>query len=157
MREKLARSGATERHAFIYLPGFTSAPFSASDLLMRNGAPLPAVPPSLPVEVTDVWAVSTWSTGDGFRWSSDGGWMRFAKTFSSERASCYKNLLVSHRLGRRAGRSFRPPMTYAGDRRQLLGHGLPSLVRGPRPADIRTGGARRTTRSVDRPKGIAPQ
>ncbi len=78
--EKLARSGATERHAFLYLPGFTTAPFSVSDLLMRDGAPLPGVRPQLPTEVTHAWVVSTWTTGDGFRWSPDGGWMRFAKT-----------------------------------------------------------------------------
>jgi hypothetical protein len=30
---KLARSGATERHAFILVPGFTSAPFGVVDML----------------------------------------------------------------------------------------------------------------------------
>lgn len=30
--EKLAQSGAAERHAFVIFPGFTSAPFSVSDL-----------------------------------------------------------------------------------------------------------------------------
>lgn len=79
VRDKLRNSGADERHAFVYLPGFTTAPFSASDLLMRNGAPLPTIPPRLPAEVTHVWAVSTWASGDGFRWSPEGGWSKFGK------------------------------------------------------------------------------
>lgn len=79
VRSKLADSGAEERHAFLFFPGFTSAPFSVSDLLMRDGAPLPTVPPSLPDEVTHLWAVSGWATGDGFRWSPDEGWAKFAK------------------------------------------------------------------------------
>lgn len=79
VRDKLRASGAEERHALIYLPGFTTAPFSASDVLMRNGAPLPTIPPRLPKEVTHVWSVSTWASGDGFRWSPDGGWSRFGK------------------------------------------------------------------------------
>ena len=80
VRDKLASSGAQERHAFVYLPGFTTAPFSASDLLMRDGAPLPLEIPRLPDEVTHVWAVSTWSSGEGFRWSPEAGWAKFAKT-----------------------------------------------------------------------------
>ena len=76
---KLANSGAVERHAFVYLPGFNTAPFSASDVLMRDGAPLPIEAPQLPAEVTHVWAVSEWATGDGFRWSPDEGWARFDK------------------------------------------------------------------------------
>ena len=80
VRGKLASSDAPERHAFVYLPGFTTAPFSASDLLMRDRAPLPVEDPRLPDEVTHVWAVSTWSSGDGFRWSPEEGWARFAKT-----------------------------------------------------------------------------
>jgi len=80
VRDKLASSGAPERHAFVYLPGFTTAPFSASDLLMRDGAPLPVEGPRLPDAVTHVWAVSTWSSGAGFRWSPEDGWAKFAKT-----------------------------------------------------------------------------
>ncbi|MDP9386835.1 MAG: hypothetical protein M3Q48_02625 [Actinomycetota bacterium] len=79
VREKLDASGAVETHAFVLVPGFTTAPFSASELLMRNDAPLPTRAPQLPKEVTRVWAISTWSTGDGFRWSPDGGWAKFAK------------------------------------------------------------------------------
>lgn len=83
VREKLVRSGASERHAFVLLPGFTAAPFSVSYLLMREGAPLPVERPQLPPEVTHVWAVSTWSTGVGFRWCPDGGWTMFDKTIGS--------------------------------------------------------------------------
>lgn len=32
---KLARSGASERHAFILVPGFTAAPFGVVDMLWR--------------------------------------------------------------------------------------------------------------------------
>lgn len=77
--EKLARSGASERHAFVFLPGFTTAPFPVSDLLMRTGAPLPIEQPELPPEVTHVWIVSTWSSGVGFRWSPETGWLAFDK------------------------------------------------------------------------------
>ena len=77
--QKLARSGAPERHLFVIFPGFTTAPFSVVDLLLRNEAPLPTVPPTLPPEVTHVWAMSTWDSGDGFRWSPAEGWSRFPK------------------------------------------------------------------------------
>lgn len=41
--EKLRSAQRPERHLFVLLPGFTTAPFSASDLLMlmRSDAPLP--------------------------------------------------------------------------------------------------------------------
>lgn len=77
---KLSRSGAEDRHAFVFLPGFSVAPFSASDLLMRDDAPLPTASPQLPREVTHVWAVSTWTSGAGFRWSPSDGWTKFDKT-----------------------------------------------------------------------------
>jgi hypothetical protein len=80
VRQKLARSGADERHAFVVMPGFTTAPFIVSDLLMRDGASLPVEYPELPGEVTDVWAVSTWSSGAGFRWSPQAGWSTFPKS-----------------------------------------------------------------------------
>ncbi|MFI5849361.1 hypothetical protein ACIA8B_14830 [Micromonospora chalcea] len=79
--QKLARSGAPERHLFVLFPGFTTAPFPVVDLLLRNGAPLPTVPPTLPPEVTHIWAMSTWDSGDGFRWSPTEGWSRFQKVF----------------------------------------------------------------------------
>jgi hypothetical protein len=40
--EKLRAARHAERHLFLLLPGFTTAPFSASDLFMRPNAPLPA-------------------------------------------------------------------------------------------------------------------
>lgn len=76
---KLARSGADDRHAFVILPGFTTAPFAVSDLLWREDGPLPSSPPVLPAEVTHVWLVSTWNIGTGLRWSPDGGWQHFTK------------------------------------------------------------------------------
>ncbi|SIN14464.1 hypothetical protein [Micromonospora cremea] len=78
---KLERSGAAERHLFVILPGFTTAPFAAAELLMRPEAPLPTVPPTLPPAVTHAWVMSTWSAPHGFRWSPDDGWSRFSKSF----------------------------------------------------------------------------
>jgi hypothetical protein len=80
VRDKLLRSGADERHAFLILPGFARVGFSVTELLMRDEAPLPEAPPALPVEVTQVWATSTWSSGRGMRWSPDQGWSYFDKT-----------------------------------------------------------------------------
>lgn len=76
---KLTGSGAEERHVFVFLPGFTTAPFSASDVLLRSDAPLPQEAPVLPAAVSHVWAVSFWASGDGMRWSPTGGWERFSK------------------------------------------------------------------------------
>lgn len=76
---KLANSGAAERHLFIFVPSFTVAPDPIPDLLIEPGAPLPQVAPTLPREVTHIWAMGTWNSGDGFRWSADKGWSRFAK------------------------------------------------------------------------------
>jgi hypothetical protein len=76
---KLARSETDERHAFVILPGFTTAPFVVSDLLMREDAPIPTDEPELPSAVTNVWLASTWSTGRGFCWAPDDGWCPFDK------------------------------------------------------------------------------
>ena len=76
---KLASSDRDERHAFILLPGFNTAPFVVNDLLVRTKPPLPTLRPELPAEVTHVWAVSTWTAGVGIRWSPDLGWMTFDK------------------------------------------------------------------------------
>jgi hypothetical protein len=76
---KLARSGAAERHAFLILPGFSTAPFAVADLLMRDDAPVPVEAPDLPHEVTDVWLVSTWSSGHALHWSARKGWQMAAK------------------------------------------------------------------------------
>ncbi|MEO7803425.1 MAG: hypothetical protein ABIS18_03055 [Actinomycetota bacterium] len=75
---KLSHSGCNERHAFVILPGFTSAPFPVFDLFIRDEAPLPTINPDLPPEVTDVWIVSTWTSGQGLSWSKS-GWRRFPK------------------------------------------------------------------------------
>lgn len=80
VRAKLARSGAVERHAFIFVPGLTTAPFPVMDLLMRNDAPPPTEDPLLPSEITHVWIMSTWSSGAAFFWSRSEGWRAFDKT-----------------------------------------------------------------------------
>jgi hypothetical protein len=77
--EKLAGSGAHERHLFVILPGFCIAPFPVADLLMRDDAPLPTIAPDLPEAVTHVWLMSTWNTASGMRWSPDHSWDVFAK------------------------------------------------------------------------------
>ncbi|MBW3668206.1 MAG: hypothetical protein KY443_03240 [Actinobacteria bacterium] len=77
--KKLALSGAEERHAFIILPGFSTAPFPVADLFMRQAPPLPTTAPELPPEVTHVWVVSTWTIGRGLRWSPNSGWAVFDK------------------------------------------------------------------------------
>jgi hypothetical protein len=79
LREKLARSGADERHAFVIVGTLPGVAFAITDLLMRDDAPLPTAPPDLPVEVTDVWVASAWSAGYGFRWSAATGWITFTK------------------------------------------------------------------------------
>lgn len=76
---KLARSGLEERHAFILLPGFTTAPRGVVDMLMIEDDSTPDGAPSLPPEVTHVWLVSLWNLGRGLRWSPDQGWQRFDK------------------------------------------------------------------------------
>ncbi len=78
--EKLRAAPHPERHLFVLIPGFTTAPFSASDVLMRADGPLPQAVPALPQGVTDVWLMSTWSTGDLFHYSAD-GWSRSPKVF----------------------------------------------------------------------------
>ena len=76
---KLASSGAPECHLFVLLPGFDSGSFAVSDLLISPNVPLPTIPPTLPKEITHVWAASTWDSGDGFRWSPDPAWEWFVK------------------------------------------------------------------------------
>jgi hypothetical protein len=76
---KLRSADATERHLFILVRGFTAAPFAVNDLLISPHAPIPTSPPVLPAGVTDVWVMSNWDSGDGFRWSPGMGWRRFTK------------------------------------------------------------------------------
>ena len=71
---KLGRSGAHERHAFVLIPGFTTAPFAVSELLMRREAALPLLSPQLPREVTHVWVVGMWYGAAGCMWSPESGW-----------------------------------------------------------------------------------
>lgn len=75
VRQKLARSGAAERHAFLVVPGFTTAPFGVVNLLMGHG--VPGEPPTLPGEITHVWLVGTWNIGTGWRWDPGAGWQAF--------------------------------------------------------------------------------
>lgn len=79
--KKLQKSAAPERHLFVILPGFTDAPFEAYDVLMRDHGPLPLKNPDLPEGVTHLWAMSTWRSGDVFRWSERSGWCRSKKVF----------------------------------------------------------------------------
>ena len=76
---KLARSEAAERHAFVLVPGFSTAPFAVVDLLMRDDAPVPTRDPELPDEVTHLWLVSTWSSGQALHWSQPTGWAAASK------------------------------------------------------------------------------
>jgi hypothetical protein len=79
VRRKLASSGASERHAFVVVIGFSDLDFSITEPLTRDDPPLPSVDPGLPAEVTHVWVASTWSAGAVFRWSEATGWAVFAK------------------------------------------------------------------------------
>lgn len=77
IRRKLARSGCAERHAFVFLPVFSTAPFAALNLAMGGGEPVHA--PVLPPEITHVWLADMWNTPTGHRWSRDLGWRTFDK------------------------------------------------------------------------------
>ena len=85
MLDKLRRSGASERHAFIFVPGLTPAPWPVPYLVMADPVPLPTIAPDLPWEVTHAWVASTWSTATGLRWSPDVGWRHFLKDGHSVR------------------------------------------------------------------------
>jgi hypothetical protein len=85
VRQKLARSGADERHAFVLVSGLSGVPFAVTGLLMADEEPLPTVQPRLPAEVTDVWVASAWARGVGFRWASvTRRWETFAKRSLNE-------------------------------------------------------------------------
>lgn len=77
--DKLRRSGATQRHAFVLLPGFTLAPWPVPYLLMSDSMPLPRIIPELPPEITHIWIASTWNTPTGVHWSPESGWEHFFK------------------------------------------------------------------------------
>jgi len=76
---KLRASGLDEQHLFVILPGFADASFQVTYLLMKDNAPLPIIPPTLPDNVSHVWCMSSWNSGDGMRWSRGEGWQHFAK------------------------------------------------------------------------------
>jgi hypothetical protein len=77
VRGKLAAAGSQDRHAFILVPGFTTAPFGVASLLMGHGTPRGI--PVLPQEITHVWLASTWSIGTGWRWDPAAAWLPFSK------------------------------------------------------------------------------
>ena len=79
---KLRLARADEYHAFLIVPSIAVAPFGVVDALWRGS--LPAVRPSLPEPITDVWVVSAWRAAKGLRWS--GGWSMF-DPFESETES----------------------------------------------------------------------
>lgn len=78
---KLERAQVEERHLFVLVPGFTTAPFSVADLLMRDEAPLPTIPLALPPPISHLWIMSTWRSGAVFRWSNATGWRCSRKVF----------------------------------------------------------------------------
>jgi hypothetical protein len=80
VREKLARSGAAERHAFVVVRGLSGLPFAVAGLLLQDDVLPPTVAPDLPPEITDVWTASVWASGFGLRWSSTAQrWDTFSK------------------------------------------------------------------------------
>jgi hypothetical protein len=79
VRQKLAASGATARHAFVIVAALPGVPFAVTDVLIRDDAAVPTIPPELPNEITHVWIASTWSSGIGFRWDANSGWSTFSK------------------------------------------------------------------------------
>lgn len=60
---KLRSADVDERHVFVIVPSFADAPFQVVDLLSREEAPLPTVPPALPDAITHLWCVSTAASG----------------------------------------------------------------------------------------------
>lgn len=52
----------------------------SAGLLIANDAADPSNAPELPLEITEVWALSPWDSGFGFRWSSaTRRWRKFSK------------------------------------------------------------------------------
>jgi hypothetical protein len=75
---KLRRAGKPQRHLFVFIPPWTTAPWSASDVLLRHDEPpLPTMTPVLPDPLTHLWFASGWSVPFGLRWAPDIGWARF--------------------------------------------------------------------------------
>lgn len=71
--DKLARSGASERHAFILVPGFSTAPFGVVDMLRQDkDQVVPTLSLKLPEQVTHVWLMTFWTTGSAHLCSTTG-------------------------------------------------------------------------------------
>jgi len=69
-RKKLGKSAASERHLFVYVDALNFRPW-ASLLELDNTAE----PPTLPDEISDVWAVANYRPGDYRVWRGDRkGW-----------------------------------------------------------------------------------
>lgn len=76
--DKLARSGARERHMAVLIAGVLHAPFDVEWALTSSKVALPSVMLDSPDEITHCWVMSTWSSGQGLVWSPD-GWAFFDK------------------------------------------------------------------------------
>lgn len=74
VRAKLAATGFSERHAFLWVDYFNR--FGAAWPIAHGD--LPSRPPQLPAEITGVWLALR--QGDGWWWSSASGWQRFRFT-----------------------------------------------------------------------------
>ena len=77
-RAKLARSGAPERHMAVLIAGYSPAPFDVVYALAGDTVAVLTVDPALPSEKTHCWVLSTWNSGQGFRWAPS-GWSTFSK------------------------------------------------------------------------------
>ena len=71
--EKLASAESGERHVFVIIPVFGTAPFAAIDPLLRRGAATPSDEPLLPPPVTHVWVAHAFSR-QVFCWSPSTQW-----------------------------------------------------------------------------------
>lgn len=70
--QKLLSRAADERHIFL-LAG-SATPWGVEELLRRLDIGLPSEAPSVPSEITHVWAVSSFTTPLGALWERDRGW-----------------------------------------------------------------------------------
>ena len=86
VRQKLHRSGADQRHAFVIVPSSTTAPNEVVLYLMSEDRVPPLSSPLLPPEITHVWIVDTFTHFEptGIRWSPGVGWKTFAKVFDDQ-------------------------------------------------------------------------
>lgn len=85
--DKLRRSGKPQRHLFVFIPPWTTAPWPAVDVLLRHDSPpLPTTSPVLPEPLTHLWFASGWSVPYGLRWAPDVGWARFSTLQASRDA-----------------------------------------------------------------------